>query len=330
MPSRIINPFIRWFLSWTITLLLSVSFSAVIASDTPDPFSVTLAGDMQQELACSADWLADCDVTYLNYDGEDDVWQMNFDLPAGNWLYKATLDNSWAENYGLNAVRDGNNIELSLPNASNVKFYYDHKSHWVTDNLNSVIAVAPGDFQDELGCAADWDPGCLRSWLQNPDGNGVYSFVTERLPAGDYEAKVAINESWDENYGVGGISNGANISFTVPANCAAMQFEYETVSHLLTIQPVDNSVIQPSTATIAGSFQSELGCPGDWQPDCALSHLNYNIDDDVWQGLFAIPAGGWEYKVALNDSWDINYGANATANGANIGLSLAQPEAVKF
>ena len=25
----------------------------------------------------------------------------------------------------------------------------------------------------------------------------------------------------------------------------------------------------PASVTVAGSLQSELGCPGDWQPDCA-------------------------------------------------------------
>ena len=36
-----------------------------------------------------------------------------------------------------------------------------------------------------------------------PDGDGIYSFETTALPQGSYEAKVAINESWDENYGAG-------------------------------------------------------------------------------------------------------------------------------
>ena len=36
-------------------------------------------------------------------------------------------------------------------------------------------------------------------------------FETTALPAGNYEGKVAINESWDENYGQGGVQNGANI-----------------------------------------------------------------------------------------------------------------------
>jgi len=68
--------------------------------------------------------------------------------------------------------------------------------------------------------------------------------------------------------------------------------------------------------TIAGSLQSELGCPGDWQPDCAATHLTYDAADDVWQGSWALPAGSYEYKAALNDGWSENYGANATRNGA--------------
>jgi hypothetical protein len=30
---------------------------------------------------------------------------------------------------------------------------------------------------------------------------------------------------------------------------------------------------EPSSVTIAGSMQSELGCPGDWQPDCTATQL---------------------------------------------------------
>ena len=98
-----------------------------------------------------------------------------------------------------------------------------------------MIAVAPGSFQSELGCPGDWDPGCLRSWLQDPDGNGIYSFETTALPQGSYAAKVAINEGWDENYGQGGVPNGANIPFTVPVDNAKVTFTYDATSHVLTI-----------------------------------------------------------------------------------------------
>ena len=44
-----------------------------------------------------------------------------------------------------------------------------------------MIVTVPGSFQSELGCSGDWDPGCLRSWLQDPDGDGTYTFETTAL-----------------------------------------------------------------------------------------------------------------------------------------------------
>ena len=46
----------------------------------------------------------------------------------------------------------------------------------------------------------------------------------------------------------------------------------------------------PASVAIAGDLQSELGCPGDWQPDCADTDLAYDAEDDVWQGTFNVPA----------------------------------------
>jgi glucoamylase len=213
-----------------------VLLPAATASHTPNPLSVTVTGSLQSELGCSADWQPECAATHLTYDADDDVWQRTFALPAAGYEYKAALNDSWTENYGLHAQQDGANIPLALPSDASVKFYYDHKSHWVTDSRSSVIAVAPGSFQSELGCSGDWDPGCLRSWLQDADGDGIYSFVTTALPQGSYEAKVAIDESWDENYGVGGVPGGANIAFTVPVDNAAVTFTYDGTSHVPTVE----------------------------------------------------------------------------------------------
>ena len=212
--------------------------TSALASHTPDPTSVTVAGSLQSEAGCPGDWDPACATTHLAYDANDDVWQGTFDdLPAGNYEYKAPLNDAWDENYGLHAVQsNGANIPLNLPDVTNVKFYYDHKSHWITDNQGSTIAVAPGSFQSELGCAGDWDPGCLRSWLQDIDGDGIYTFETTALPAGSYEGKVAINESWDENYGAGGVPNGSNIAFTVPSDGTKVTFTYNATTHVLTIE----------------------------------------------------------------------------------------------
>ena len=202
---------------------------------TPAPSSVTIAGDLQSELGCAGDWQPDCAATHLAYDATDDVWQGTWTLPAGNYQYKAALNNSWDENYGLHAQLNGGNIPVNVPASTPVKFYYDHKSHWVTDNKSAVIATVPGSFQAALGCSGDWQPDCLRSWLQDVDGDGIYTFETTSIPHGSYEAKVTINESWDENYGQGGAPGGANIPFTVPNDGALVRFSYNATSHVLTI-----------------------------------------------------------------------------------------------
>ncbi len=226
------------FYAFTLVVLLSSLGAAPrsgVALASPDPTSVTLVGSLQSALGCAGDWDPSCAATHLTYDANDDVWQAVFNLPAGNWEYKVALNGSWAENYGLHATQGGANIALNLAAPTAVKFYYDHKSHWVTDNRNSAIAVSPGNFQHALGCSGDWDPGCLRSWLQDPDGDGIYTFATTALLAGNYEGKVALNESWDVNYGQGGIQNGANIPFNVPFDHAKVTFRYDSTTHILSI-----------------------------------------------------------------------------------------------
>ena len=222
---------------FSIVTLISgvIAPTPAFADHTTDPTSVTIAGDLQSELGCSGDWDAACASTHLTYNEEDDVWQGTFTIPAGNWEYKAALNDGWDENYGANATPGGANIPVNLGAGTAVKFYYDHKTHWVTDNQTDVIATVPGSFQSELGCAGDWDPGCLRSWLQDPDENGIYTFETTALLAGSYEGKVALNESWDVNYGADGVLNGTNIVFSVPFDHAKVTFSYDATTHVLTI-----------------------------------------------------------------------------------------------
>lgn len=315
-------------------LMLSATVPASDADPIEQPHRVTLAGSFQSELGCPGDWQPECVLTDLAFDAEDGIWQARFTLPAGDWEYKAPLNGTWDINFGANGQRDGPNIGLSLPATTPVKFYYSHASNWLADEHGAIIAVAPGSFQSELSCDTDWDPSCLRSWLQDPDGDGRFTF-TAWLPAGSYEAKVALNETWDVNFGVGGVRDGANIGFVVPDDGAGggdVDFSFDAASGVLSIVPGQGGAPppEPDRVTIAGSFQSELGCPGDWQPECAITDLAFDAEDGVWQGRFALPAGQWEYKAPLNGSWDLNFGLDATRDGPNIPLALAAETSVKF
>ncbi|MCC6802432.1 MAG: DUF3372 domain-containing protein, partial [Anaerolineae bacterium] len=218
-------------LIFVVFLLLVTSAQAQNAQ----PSMVVIPGTIQSVLGCTGDWQPDCEATALAYSDEDQLWMATFDLPAGDYEYKAALDGSWDINYGLHAEQNGANIPLSLPEEATVTVIYSDATHWVTDSVNSILANVPGSYQDEIGCPGEWAPDCLRSLLQDPDGDGTYTFTTSAIPAGDYEAKVAVNGSWTVNYGEDGAPGGANIQFSVPADNTETVFSWDSVTHIMTI-----------------------------------------------------------------------------------------------
>ncbi|MFL0804047.1 MAG: pullulanase-type alpha-1,6-glucosidase [Agarilytica sp.] len=260
--------------------------SHAVSDDAPvivvQPISATIVGSLQNEIGCPGDWQPDCIGTHMNLDDTDLIWQATFALPAGDWEYKTALNDTWDENYGENAAPNGANIGLSLDAPRDITFYYDHASHWITDNQNAAIATLAGSFQSQLGCPGDWQPDCLRSWLKDIDGDGVYQFTTTDLVAGSYEVKVAHNESWDENYGQNGQANGANIQFNVTADNEPVVFSYTLATHILT---VGSSAFDASLRDAKAYWLTENAIA--W--DVAASHatenhtveLHYSIDANL-------------------------------------------------
>ena len=94
----------------------------------------------------------------------------------------------------------------------------------------------------------------------------------------------------------------------------------------VTSDPVTVTTAEPQpavkSATVAGSLQSEMGCPGDWDPACAASHLAFDRTDGQWHGTFTLPEGSYAWKVAIDDSWTVNYGAGGAAGGENLTLDV--------
>ncbi|SEA45726.1 pullulanase-type alpha-1,6-glucosidase [Microbulbifer marinus] len=220
--------------SWARLLLggvLCATQLPVFGADTPAPSAVNIPGTIQSQLGCPGDWQPECAATMLGYDSSDDKWQGSFVVPAGNWEYKAALNGSWDENYGQGGWRNGANIPLNIGATREVKFIYDHESHWIADNVNATIATVAGNFQYQLGCPGDWQPDCLQSWMQDADGDGIYTFVTDKIAAGSYEFKVALNENWSESYG----SYGSNVPFTVAADNDEIYFAFDTASKQVTV-----------------------------------------------------------------------------------------------
>jgi hypothetical protein len=60
---------------------------------------------------------------------EPGLWKSGpFELLAGNYEVKVTLDGSWGLNYGLGGIIDGPNIPFSLRRDGDVTFYWDEET----------------------------------------------------------------------------------------------------------------------------------------------------------------------------------------------------------
>jgi pullulanase len=259
-----------------VVLAAAAGFAGCATLHAQTPTSVGIPGNYQSEAGCAGDWDPGCAATQLVYDPNGDIWRNTFSIaPAGGYEYKAALNGSWDWNYGLHAQQNGPNIPLTLASPRTVTFYYDHKTHWVTDDVSSIIATVPGSFQSELGCAADWDPACFRTWLQDVQGSGIYRFNTNAIPAGSYESKVALNGSWDVNYGAGGVPGGANVAFTVPTTGMDVEFEWNSASKALRV--------------IVGGIQGDLSrAQAYW---LSKDTIAWNAPADATVALFADPDG---------------------------------------
>ena len=172
---------------------------------------------------------------------------------------------------------------------------------WTAVSLGRVTSAAPaapnttraslaGNFQIELGCAADWIPDCNLTDLTLV-GNHVWrgQFL---IPDGSWEYKVALNGNWDVSY------PGSNVAL-VTTGPTTVTFYYDDKTNAVMDTGNQNKI-----PVAAGSFQDELGCANHWDPSCVLSLLTdadengiYTFENDT------LPAGDYEFKIAFNEMW---------------------------
>ncbi|MFC9559641.1 pullulanase-type alpha-1,6-glucosidase [Agromyces sp. NPDC056965] len=183
------------------------------------------------------------------------------------------------------------------------------------------LVTVPGSHNSEMGCAGDWAPGCEVAKLTKR-ADGIYSGTFD-VAAGDYEYKVAINGSWDVNYGANGELNGGNVTYSHPGG--PITFFWNPNTHVF------SSTAEGPVVTLPGSFQSKVGCPGDWQPECLATLMQDGDKDGVYTwSTSSIPDGAYETKVAHGQGWDENYGVGGAPGGANYALTATAGKLVEF
>ena len=79
-----------------------------------------------------------------------------------------------------------------------------------------------------------------------------------------------------------------------------------------------------------GTFQAGAGCSQDWDPACEATALTLDEKTGRWSTDLDLPPGAHELKIAVGGSWEENYGADGTPDGANIELPEATRVRVTF
>jgi len=80
---------------------------------------------------------------------------------------------------------------------------------------------------------------------------------------------------------------------------------------------------------LPGSYQDKAGCGAAWDPACEATAMTKG-DDGKYTLTVQLPKGDYEYKVALDGKWDVNYGSDGALNGPNYKISLTADSTVTF
>ncbi|WP_052737724.1 alpha-amylase family glycosyl hydrolase [Bacillus sp. SA1-12] len=160
------------------------------------------------------------------------------------------------------------------------------------------VVTLVGNLQDELGAAGEWspeDPATRMTLMENGDYK-----LTGTLPAGNYEYKIAVNGSWEENYGLNGTPNGENYKLTLDKE-EQVTFIYDDLTHKVSI-PVE--LPDEQKPRIVGDIQPDLQAGGEWAPNESNAILNDEDLDNIYSFTAHVPKGKHEFKIMLGNNWE--------------------------
>ena len=174
------------------------------SGNTVDPFNNSIAIDELMVIPHLVGDFNNWETANHDYDlnfNQNGYWEIQLDLLAGQYEYKVIESNDWDENDwpGINQIIILENDSLVFLKA-NCGFYTGSRNwdEYVT-HTNPIIV---GDFISEIG-GEDWNTNDLTGLMLDTQNNGIYSWEVV-VPEGDWEYKVVLNNTWDQDtYGGG-------------------------------------------------------------------------------------------------------------------------------
>lgn len=169
--------------------------------------------------------------------------------------------------------------------------------HPVSVSAETTKVVLVGDLQSKFistgaeNPGKNWDEKSVVTQMTYSD-NGLYTFAGT-LPAGEYNYKVALNDSWDENYGFAkytnpeGKNDGENIHIKLEEE-TTVTFYYNDITHKIADSTYYTPIAADKLPRLTGNLPAE-----------ALSTLSDPDFDGVYSTVVTVPQGDYTYKVSV-------------------------------
>lgn len=167
-------------------------------------------------------------------------------------------------------------------------------------------------------------------------GDGIHSVEIVIPTAGRYEWKATAFGSWDSSWPISGnswmitSSDNETVLFTFDSNVPGDGWLPDgNVPH--------SSHTRGDPYVLVGSLGSELG-GADWDPAGSLVLHDDGLDGDIiaGDGVYTFvgdiaTAGTYEWKVAVNNDWGEQFGADGPSiNASTVQLEVTDPVSLRF
>ena len=236
------------------------------------------------------------------------------------WEYIGTDDNApYQVFHDVSALDPGASVEY-------VAVVGDNAGHTATsESLAGVVA-------DPIVSMTGPQPGAtlgsspVISATVSPDRPGTSVTFQRRVAGGEWET-IGTDDSapaYSVADDTSGIAPGTDVLYRAVATQGPATVESTAISAR------GGSVAQPDAVALPGTVNSVMGCGEDWAPWCDQAQMTLDPATSLWSITVDLPAGDYEYKIAINRAWDENYGEAGVRDGANMKLSLASDSSVTF
>jgi alpha-amylase len=238
----------------------------------------------------------------------------------GEWTYIGTDDNApYRVFHDVSGLAPGTVVEYSAIASDGLG--HDRESATVTGDVPAptvtLVSPAPGELlgDNPVVSATVW-----------PDRDGTSVTIQRRVQGGEWEDVG--NDTTAPTYAatddLTAVEPGIDVEYRAVATQGAVRVESSIAAGKA------GAEAQPDEVALPGTVNSVMGCGEDWAPWCDQAQMAFDEATETWSITVELPAGEYEYKIALNRTWDENYGEGGVRDGPNIPLSLDAASTVTF